>query len=117
MATWQGQAVNTVAIVGCRLAVGGCRLRTLTGDVLGALLDQESVSLLGLRAVGGSEGRAEGRTVGSLPPDCVVKQSRKKGPIERPFVGLPPVPHKLMARILRGGFVDMAELLYDNLEA
>ena len=37
-----------------------------------------------------------------------------------PFVlsdGLAPVPAKLVARILRGEFVDMAELLRDNLEA
>ena len=31
--------------------------------------------------------------------------------------GLAPVPAKLMGRILRGNFVDMAELLRDNLEA
>ena len=39
---------------------------------------------------------------------------------EKPFIlieGLPPVPSKLVARILRGEFVDMAELLRDNLEA
>ena len=38
----------------------------------------------------------------------------------QPFVlsdGLAPVPAKLVARILRGEFVDMAELLHDNLEA
>ena len=38
----------------------------------------------------------------------------------QPFVlsdGLAPVPAKLVARILRGDFVDMAELLRDNLEA
>ena len=39
--------------------------------------------------------------------------------VGKPFVlsdGLPPVPHKLAARILRGEFVDMAELLRYNLE-
>lgn len=39
---------------------------------------------------------------------------------EKPFIlseGLPPVPHKLAARIWRGEFIDMAELLRDNLEA
>ena len=38
----------------------------------------------------------------------------------QPFVlsdGLAPVPAKLVERILRGDFVDMAELLRDNLEA
>ena len=39
---------------------------------------------------------------------------------DKPFIlseGLPPVPAKLVARILRGEFIDMAELLRDNLEA
>lgn len=43
-----------------------------------------------------------------------------KGEVGKPFVlseGLPPVPHKLAARILRGEYIDMAELLRDNLEA
>ena len=38
----------------------------------------------------------------------------------KPFLlseGLPPVPAKLVGRILRGEFIDMAELLRDNLEA
>ena len=38
----------------------------------------------------------------------------------KPFLlseGLPPVPAKLVGRILKGDFVDMAELLRDNLEA
>ena len=42
-----------------------------------------------------------------------------KGEVGRPFVlseGLPPVPHKLAARIIRGEYIDMAELLRDNLE-
>ena len=40
--------------------------------------------------------------------------------LAKPFLlseGLPPVPGKLVARILKGDFVDMAELLRDNLEA
>ena len=43
-----------------------------------------------------------------------------KSSVEKPFIlseGLPPVPHQLAARILRGEYVDMAELLRDNLEA
>ena len=38
----------------------------------------------------------------------------------KPFIlseGLPPVPYKLVAKILKGEFIDMAELLRDNLEA
>lgn len=40
-------------------------------------------------------------------------------PINRPFILSegPPVPQKLVARILKGEFIDMAELLWDNLEA
>ena len=41
-------------------------------------------------------------------------------PEDSPFVvseGLPPVPGKLVKKILKGDFVDMAELLRDNLEA
>ena len=43
-----------------------------------------------------------------------------KTPLNKPFIlseELPPVPYKLTARILKGEFVDMAELLCDNLEA
>ena len=39
---------------------------------------------------------------------------------ERPFVpseGLPPVPAKLVAKIIRREFVDVSELLRDNVEA
>ena len=39
---------------------------------------------------------------------------------DKPFIlseGLPPVPAKLVARMLRGEFIDMMELLRDNLEA
>ena len=40
--------------------------------------------------------------------------------VEKPFIlseGLPPVPHKLASKTLRGEYIDMAELLRDNLEA
>ena len=40
--------------------------------------------------------------------------------VAKPFIlseGLPPVPAKVVTRILRGEFIDMAELLCDNLEA
>ena len=53
-------------------------------------------------------------TTGSKAPADMVYSANK------PFIlseGLPPVPYKLTARILRGEFVDMAELLRDNLEA
>ena len=43
-----------------------------------------------------------------------------KSSVEKPLIlseGLPPVPHKLAARILCGEYMDMAELMRDNLEA
>ena len=45
---------------------------------------------------------------------------QEKPPTQHPFIlgeGLPPVPAKLVAKICRGEFVDMAELLRDNIEA
>ena len=69
------------------------------------------------------------------PPVADMEEEKEKLELEReqrrktkgsgeeataqPFVlsdGLAPVPAKLVARILRGKFVDMAELLRDNLE-
>ena len=47
-------------------------------------------------------------------------ESETKGRVGKPFVlseGLPLVPHKLAVRILKGEYIDMAELLRDNLEA
>ena len=44
----------------------------------------------------------------------------KKQPLPPPFIvgkGLPAIPPKLVAKIQRGEFVDMAELLRDNIEA
>ena len=52
------------------------------------------------------------------PPVPVIREPSDSLP--QPFVlseGLAPIPAKLVARILRGDFVDMAELLRDNLEA
>ncbi len=46
--------------------------------------------------------------------------SKGKEPAGQAFMvgeGLPPVPAKLVGKILRGEFVDMAELLRDNIEA
>ena len=49
-----------------------------------------------------------------------IELAKKMEQTPRPFLlseGLPPVPAKLVARIQRGDFIDMAELLRDNLEA
>ena len=53
------------------------------------------------------EGRAKGsRTNGEAPPSAFILSE-----------GLAPVPSKLVAKILKGEFVDMAKLMRDNLEA
>lgn len=95
------------------------------GDELGALPDPESVRQLGLNVVGeggDSGGGVVGDSGGEGPSSCppLRPDSESKGAVGKPFVlseGLPPVPHKLVAWILHGEFVDMAELLRDNLEA
>jgi hypothetical protein len=49
-----------------------------------------------------------------------VEPPKKKEPPSKLFLlseCLPPVPAKLVSRILKGDFIDMAELLRDNLEA
>lgn len=58
-------------------------------------------------------GGGEGSSRGGVVPQA-------KLPLDKPFIlseGLPPVPHKSVARILRGEYVDVAELLQDNFEA
>lgn len=68
------------------------------------------------------EGNSGGRSsdVGELqsPKEMTSKRMGEAPP--KQFIlseGLPPVPAKLVGRILKGEFVDMAELLRDNLEA
>jgi len=88
-----------------------------------ALADGESSAALG----GGATDRRSAEEKDALPakssaPSSVGGglESEVKGEIGKPFVlseGLPPIPHKLAARIMRGEYVDMAELLRDNLEA
>ena len=62
----------------------------------------------------GAWGGTNGGTSGGAGEKPVEK------PVEKPFIlseGLPPVPHKLASKILWGEYIDMAELLRDNLEA
>ena len=91
--------------------------------------DAGSISRLGLRKTGGEDGgddKEGGGDGGKVPDggddgehtDGSIRES--KGVAGKPFIlseGLPPVPHKLVSRILRGEYVDMSELLRDNLEA
>ena len=88
----------------------------------------ESVDRLGLKVTGADdpEGGGSGDTnVGGqtgvgVGTTAAPEASTSKGVASKPFIlseGLPPVPHKLVLRVLRGEYVDMAELLRDNLEA
>ena len=64
----------------------------------------------GEKSAEGDKGISKGSSKGSSGEEAVAQ----------PFVlsdGLAPVPSKLVARIVKGEFVDMAELLRDNLEA
>ena len=63
-----------------------------------------------------SGGGGAGEEVG---PQANDSEKTVEGPT-KPFLlseDLPPVPAKLVGRILKGDFIDMAELLRDNLEA
>ena len=95
-----------------------------TGDALGAMPDASVVQHLGLAVA--DEGPTPGEEPGGeLPrghPSTSSGATGAAGPQSsgKPFIlseGLPPVPCKLVARILMGEFIDMAELLRDNLEA
>ena len=66
---------------------------------------------------GGADGGHLGR--GRMEDPKKLETPKKGDATARPFIfseGLPPVAAKLVARILRGDFVDMAELLRDTLE-
>jgi hypothetical protein len=71
---------------------------------------------------GDTDGRASPSTGESREIAKGTKDGSQKKSVEAPnnFIlseGLPPVPAKLVGRILKGEFIDMAELLRDNLEA
>ena len=98
------------------------------GEGLGAMPDAGSVDRLGLGMTGGGGVEDGGEGVAAIAgggggSDGAVdarESSSSKSAVGKPFIlseGLPPVPHKLVSRILRGEYVDMAELLRDNLEA
>ena len=64
------------------------------------------------------------RAASSKSVDCASNGSEKASAEKlsefTPFTlsqGLPPVPARLVAKILKGEFVDMAELLHENMEA
>ena len=105
-----------------------------TGAALGRLPDLEAVERLGFAVFDGSEAPAAGAAdiLGETEKGVVSQDKGRTGDIlspggtgrgkeeYRPFLfsdGFPPVPAKLVGKILRLEFVDMAELLRDNIEA
>ena len=79
---------------------------------------------LGLRVTGDGDGEdgseGEGGRGSDGTTDVPPKSITTTRAVGRPFIlseGLPPVLHKLVSRIQREEYVDMAELLRDNLEA
>ena len=61
--------------------------------------------------------------VGDPPPSAIFNPTREGGSEEENMSGpfilgecLPPVPQKLVAKIQKGNYVEMAELLHDNME-
>ena len=120
-ATWGG-----VGVVVLGESLISAALFSSLGRGLGEMPDGGTIQQLGLPV-------ADERGVHGAPPLVLgsgpitevgagesTGSSAIKTPLNKPFIlseGLPPVPYKLTARILKGEFVDMAELLRDNLEA
>lgn len=77
---------------------------------------------LHLPSFAGQEGPAIGGTATPEPPPSPAPLRREETPAaaaDNPFVlgeALPAVPAKLVRRILKPEYIDMAELLHDNIE-
>ena len=59
------------------------------------------------------------RSAPPIKPTPLAGRSESDTPSASPFIlseGLPPVRAKLVAKIKKGNYVDMAELLHDNME-
>lgn len=91
------------------------------GTVLGSIPSGEEVAGLELPVFGAEAGLTAEKT--KARPTTGV-EARDGAPPKKedpsPFTlgkGLPPVPSKLVKKILKGDFIDMAELLRDNIEA
>lgn len=118
-----GCVLQIVAQWNCTLLTWCVLVGPHAGASLGSMPSSENVAFLGLpvfgtRAAtltapkdGAALGAGAGNTSGTAPTP--------KGD-SPPFTlgeGLPPIPAKLVAKILKGEYVDMAELLRDNMEA
>ena len=103
MPTPNEMAELSLPIAGSQQGGGGSSANSASHSASGDTSTTDSISL-------GSRDETTGTT---LPPAT-------QEDVHQPFIlseGLAPVPVKLVAKILRGEFVDMAELLRDNLEA
>ena len=92
------------------------------------LPQRSSVAKLGLPVFspdGGTtqEKKPSDTRVGDPPPSAIVNPTREGGSegenMSGPFIlgeCLPPVPQKLVTKIQKGNYVEMAELLRDNTE-
>ena len=103
------------------------------GNPLGGMTDPVAVAALGLPVVGdkpnpmmaaGGEGeKSASSKTGSSQATAGLVKGNKNPPVDgaaQTFVlsdGLAPIPAQLVSKILNGEFVDMSELLRDNLEA
>ena len=108
------------------------------GTSLGSMPGPEQLAWLGLREVTGEPGAGDVSLASTVMTDKssetvatgqeaqrrAARQSKsgsgKSEPPPEPFFlseGLPPIPVKLVAKIQSGDFVDMADLLRDNIEA
>ena len=81
----------------------------------------EAVKSLGLPVFGAEVSRDPSGRVSQEPPQVNAQVAgRKDEPLETPFIlsdSAPVVPPRLVCHILRAEYVDMAELLKDNMEA
>ena len=95
-------------------------LSSSVGGDLGEMPDGGAIWWLGLPVAWGATPGAGGGPSTEAGAGESTGSSPAKTSLNKPFIlseVLPPVPYKLATRILKGEFVDMAELLCDNLEA
>ena len=122
-----------VGSVQCEQGIQQLHFPFHTGANLGGHVDPVAVEALHLpviedaeRAGGPTSAVAEGETPQPkepgppVPPKHDVEEGNhaKEGAVAFAFSdSFPPIPAKLVGKILKGDFVDMAELLRDNIEA
>ena len=97
----------------------------LAEEGLGGLPDPQDIQGLNLPLVNGGENPVSDTTESEVDPATAgtsssqPEKAKSSTTLQQPFLlsnGLAPVPPKLVAKIQKLEFVDMAELLRDNLE-